>query len=370
MAELRIEAVQRYLNKLYGKDVRLISVGGLPPTGKKDELKGCGYGEPVLIEYEVDGTRARAVFETVKAGGFGHDFLSDRAGVLILAHETFNRLPEHVASLDAGALTKRGELVSVGDAEEFFVLDKYVEGTEYFRDLERIKEDGKLAPHDTKRAIALSDYLVRIHATKKDIPGLYIRRIRDLVGHGEGIMGLIDSYPADWQFLPQGTLQRIEEACLAWRWKLRGKEHRLSQIHGDYHPWNILFKDEEGSGFWVLDRSRGEFGEPADDVTAMSINYIFYSLQKYGELKGPFEELYLAFIKNYLEKTDDKGLLEVVQPFYIWRGLVIASPLWYPNLEASVRNKVFNFIENVLKLEKFDFNEINSYLLSAANQRT
>lgn len=364
MAELRIEAVQRYLNKLYGKDVKLISVGGLPPTGKKDELKGFGYGEPVLIEYEVDGTRERAVFETVKAGGFGHDFLSDRAGVMILAHETFNRLPEHIRSLDAGALTKRGELLSVGDAQEFFVLDKYVEGVEYFRDLERIKEDGKLGPHDTERTIALSDYLARIHNSKKETPELYIRRIRDLVGHGECIMGLIDSYPVDWQFLPQGTLQRIEEACLAWRWKLRGKEYRLSQIHGDYHPWNILFKSEEGIDLWVLDRSRGEFGEPADDVTAMSINYIFYSLQKYGELTAPFEELYFTFMNNYLEKTGDQELLEVVQPFYAWRGLVIASPVWYPNLSDHVRHKIFNFIQNTLQVDKFDIHDVNSYLVA------
>jgi hypothetical protein len=49
----------------------------------------------------------------------------------------------------------------------------------------------------------------------------------------------------------------------------------------------VLFR--EGVDFTVLDRSRGEWGEPADDVTAMTINYIFYSLQKYGELAGVFE---------------------------------------------------------------------------------
>jgi len=49
--------------------------------------------------------------------------------------------------------------------------------------------------------------------------------------------------------------------------------HRLSQVHGDFHPWNVLFR--EGVDFTVLDRSRGERGEPADDVTAMTINYIF-----------------------------------------------------------------------------------------------
>ena len=35
-------------------------------------------------------------------------------------------------------------------------------------------------------------------------------------------------------------------------------------MHGDFHPWNLLFR--EGVEFSVLDRSRGEWGEPADDV--------------------------------------------------------------------------------------------------------
>lgn len=362
MPELRVEEVQKYLDRLYKKPVKLIAVGGMPPTGKKDELKGFGYGQPVLIEYEVDGARERAVFETVKPGGFGHDYLADRAAVLILAHETFNRLPEHVTSLDVGALTPMGELIGVGEATEFFVFDRFVEGTEYFRDLERIKDEGTLASHDEPRCLALSDYLARIHAEKVTRPELYVRRIRDLIGHGECIMGLIDSYPPQWDFVPPDTFKAIEQACVEWRWKLRGKEARLTPVHGDYHPWNVLFKDETGTAFWVLDRSRGEFGEPADDLTAMSVNYIFYSLQKYGDLREPFAGLYRAFMENYLEKTGDDEMLSVVQPFYAWRGLVIASPLWYPNLPDDIRRKIFNFVENVLAADRFDFRDVNRYL--------
>jgi len=45
------------------------------------------------------------------------------------------------------------------------------------------------------RAEALSNYLVAIHGVKRDEPVIYTRRIRELIGHGELIMGLIDSYP-------------------------------------------------------------------------------------------------------------------------------------------------------------------------------
>jgi hypothetical protein len=206
----------------------------------------------------------------------------------------------------------------------------------------------------------LSDYLVEIHKSKRDAPWLYVRRARELVGHGECIMGLLDSYPPQLDFVSESNLIDIERDCVIWRWRLKRKAHRLSQVHGDFHPWNVMFR--EGTDFTVLDRSRGEWGEPADDVTAMTINYLFYSLQKYGELTGVFGHLFNLFWKNYLEKTKDWEILEVVQPFYAWRGLVVASPTWYPNLNRDVRIKLLNFVRNVLQFERFDLKRVNSYI--------
>ncbi len=217
----------------------------------------------------------------------------------------------------------------------------------------------QLEPLDLERCRVLSDYLVEIRKVKSDRAGLYIRRIRDLVGHGECIMGLMDSYPTDLDYINGKDLVEIEKRCVEWRWKLKQFTHRLTQVHGDYHPWNILF--HEGAGFTVLDRSRGEWGEPADDVSAMTINYLFYSLQTYGRLAKSFETLFKLFWKNYLDKTGDEEILSVIQPFFAWRGLVVASPIWYPNLPEHVRLKLFNFIRNVLETEKLDLKKIDSY---------
>ncbi len=94
----------------------------------------------------------------------------------------------------------------------------------------------------------------------------------------------------------------------------------------------------------------------------MSINYIFYALQTHGALTGPFESLYSTFMTNYLEKTGDREMLALIQPFYVWRALVIASPIWYPHLGVDIRKKIFNFIHNVLAVEMFDIRNINDYL--------
>jgi aminoglycoside phosphotransferase (APT) family kinase protein len=248
----------------------------------------------------------------------------------------------------------------LGKCGEFFIVTEFVNGKLYHTDLDRIKETGYLTALDEKRCLTLSDYLVEIHEVKRSSPGLYARRARELIGHSECIMGLLDSYLPEFSLAGESYLMDIERDSIAWRWHLKHKTHRLSQVHGDFHPWNVLFR--ERADFTVLDRSRGEWGEPADDVTAMTINYVFYSLQKYGALTGVFDRLFRLFWENYLEKTRDKEILEVVQPFYAWRGLVVASPVWYPSLEENVRVKLLKFVRNILNTTEFDLENVNSYM--------
>lgn len=359
---LRKQTVENYLKELYGK-ARVTGIGELGgiPLEVEEGIKGFGYGKPYLIEFEANGKAHSVVLSTMRVQkGFGHDHFSDRAAILIWQNSVFNKLPQHVRSLDVGYFTHEGELLSSGRAEEYFILMEKIEGKEYFLDLERIKKDGKLMPLDRDRTVALSSYLAKIHANKHDDRELYLRKIRDTVGHGECIMGMTDSYPDDLDFVSRDELCEIEKKCVDWRYKIKGKTHRLCMTHGDFHPWNIMFR--EGEDFTVLDRSRGEWGEAADDVSSITMNYIFYSLQKYGKLAGPFLELYELFFNNYLEKTGDTELLRVIQPFYVFRSLVVASPVWYPNLEPDVRTKLFNFIRNVLDSTEFDHHNVNSYL--------
>ena len=360
MPSLRKEALEEYLSSLYGMKVEVLSLRklrGLEPGG---EVKGFGYGSPVLVEVACGDKRERLVLHTMSPSAFGHERPSDRASCLLLDYATFNELPRHVRALDVGAFADDGRLISLGKADEFFLLTEYARGSLYVRDLERIAAKGELAEGDEERAQALADYLAHIHARKKEAPQLYRRRLRDLVGHGEGIMGLTDSYPPDFELAGREFLEDVEKRCVAWRWRIKDKTHRLSQVHGDFHPWNVLFG--QGVEFTLLDRSRGEWGEPADDVTAMTINYIFFSLQKYGSLTGPFEQLFRLFWRRYLELTNDEEMLSVVQPFYAWRGLVVASPIWYPSLTPSVRRKLLCFVDKVLNVDTFDLERVNDYL--------
>ena len=362
MLSLKMDRLQEYLVSVYKANVAIQGVGELGKVLKKPEekLKGFGYGAPCVVEFTIGKESKRVVLETVRPGGFGHDYFSDRAQILLWQHSAFNKLPKHVRSVDVGAFTAEGNLKSVGDCTEFFIVTELIEGKSYFQDLDRIRDQKNITTLDTYRCKALSDYIAEVHSEKKCAPGIYLRQTRDLIGHGECIMGLIDSYPSGLSYIDEKDLAEIEKKCLEWRWRLKKKTHRCSRVHGDFHPWNVLFRED--TDFTVIDRSRGEWGEPADDTSAMSINYIFYSLQTYGELTGPFRTLFDQFWENYLNKTGDEEMLTVIQPYYAWRGLVVASPLWYPNLTLNVRLGLFSFIKNVLETEKLDLKDINSYI--------
>jgi hypothetical protein len=350
------QALAAYLGAVHGgpvADVHVTALGG----GRQGD-KGYGYGIPLRVDYTLHGVPRRAVVETVRAGPFGHEHMADRAQSLLWAHGAFGKLPRHVASLDVGAVRAGGDLVPLGSAEELFMLAEFIEGREYADDLLKLRAGGALAPLDEARADALCDYLVDIHRVAGPDPGLYVRRIRELVGHGECIFGVADSYPKNGP-VSFALLEEIERKCVAWRWKLRGRHHRLRQVHGDFHPWNILFR--EGADFSVLDRSRGEWGDAADDVACLTLNYLFFSLQRSGKLEGGFERLWRRFWERYLERSRDAELLEVVAPFLAFRGLVMANPVWYPALDAGVRRKLLNLILNVLDEARFDPARANEY---------
>ncbi|MFO0762585.1 MAG: phosphotransferase [Byssovorax sp.] len=177
------------------------------------------------------------------------------------------------------------------------------------------------------------------------------RAIRDLVGSGEGIFGIADSYPKDGP-VPFARLEAIEHRSVAYRWKLRGKEARLRTTHGDFHPYNILFR--EGCDFTLLDASRGCVGDPADDLAALTINYVFGAVVCPEAFTEGIRPLWELFWSTYLEGSGDRDLGEVIAPFFAWRALVVASPVWYPTLRPEARDGLLSFAERLLAEERFD----------------
>jgi aminoglycoside phosphotransferase (APT) family kinase protein len=366
MMNLNAAHIAAYLTDQLGDAVEVLA---LTPLGAHQSaadageqprsLKTYGYGQPLLVQYRVGNQERQVVLRTMEANPFGHERRSDRAASLLLSYDTFNALPRHVRALDVGALLPDGGLLSLGDGGEFFLLTDYAAGQLYAQDMQRLRDTGQRTDRDLRRARRLAQYLAEIHAVRRDDPTAYRRHLRDVLGSGEGMMGLADSYPPDFALADAVWLERIEQECVAWRWRLKGKTRRLAQMHGDFHPFNVLFGDDDE--LWLLDCSRGAWGEPADDVSCMAINYLFFSLQHSGALAPPFAELWDAFWTTYLDLTADAELLTAIAPFFAWRALVVASPVWY-TIADTVRAALFRFVENVLAAPAFDPARANAYL--------
>jgi aminoglycoside phosphotransferase (APT) family kinase protein len=314
--------------------------------------KGSGYGVPVrVVMRDPDGRDTAMVFHTARSDDFGHDRRADRAAQMLLAFDTYGAVPRHVAAVDVGVVTRDGQLRSIADADEVYLLTGWQPGELYAQDLRRITTDGATA-RDHQRLDVLADYLAQLHRRDGARPAVYTRAVRDLVGAGEGIFGMIDSYAADVPAAPPARLRRLEERCVGWRWRLRGREPRVARIHGDFHPFNILFAGE--AELALLDASRGAVGEPADDVTALAINFVFFALDAPGAWHRGLGALWHRLWSRYLIATDDPQLLEVAAPWLAWRALVIANPRWYPNLSATGRDRLLTWVEHALDAARLD----------------
>jgi len=52
----------------------------------------------------------------------------------------------------------------------------------------------------------------------------------------------------------------------------------------------------------------------------------------------------------------------VTAPFFAFRCAVVANPVFYPDLSAEARTKIFNFARAVLSAERFEAEKVNKYL--------
>ncbi len=322
------------------------------------EEKALGYGKPLKVTVREPGGRLRAfVFRTQASNEFGHDRRADRMEEALLAFDLFGSVPRHVRALDVGAIREDGGLLSLRSTGEAYLVTDWAEGALYAEDLRRVARDGAATGADLERAAALAEYLARLHSAKLDDPAAWRRAVRDLVGHGEGIFGMVDGYPPGVPGAPASRLRAIEERCLAWRWRLRDRTERLARTHGDFHPFNIVFAPHPPAGpaqFTLLDASRGGKGDPADDLTALSVNYVFFSTGHPESWARGLRPLWREFWSRYLAASGDRAALETAPPFLAWRALVVASPRFYPHLGAEARDLLLGLGERALDAGRLD----------------
>lgn len=345
--------LREHLARLY-PGYQVIAIDSLSPdSGAGSTKKVAGYGKPVRVTLAGDhGDRREVVWRTASSDEFGHDRRADRAANMVLAFDDFSRLPQHVEAVDVGAIQPDGTLLSMRDAGEPYLITTFAPGQVYAEDLRRIARENHARDLDLLRVDALARYLAELHQLPLEdaSPHHYRRAIRDLIGHGEGIFGMIDGFtPVDG--VSPARLRAIERKCVDWRWRLRDHEDRLARTHGDFHPFNVVF--EAGTRFTVLDASRGGCGDPADDVVAMAINFLLFATDTPGAWDG-LGVLWHRFWDTYLRTRPDRVLTSIVPPFFAWRVLVVCNPRFYPSLSTEGRETLLGLAECALDTLHFE----------------
>ncbi len=343
------KSIENYIRELFGGDARDVAIRKLGAG-----VQGAGF----LVEVTTGSGMKSYVIKGLFPEGLEHDYPSDRAGAFLLDLDEFGNLPNHVKAIDVLSEMKDGSVRSIGGGREYYLLMEQARGRDYFHDLASMAGKKRLEGHDIRKIESMTSYLAGIHKVKKDSRTLHWRKVRDTIGHGECLMGVFDTYPDNT--ISYGEMAAIEKKCVDWRAKLKPLYGRLCQVHGDFHPGNIWFQDE--ADFILLDRSRGPWGDAADDVTALTINYIFFSIKNCGMVQGAYREALALFYENYIQATGDRELSEVVAPFYAFRGAVVANPAFYPEVTPEGRRKILNFVNGVLDDRSFNIDKVNEYI--------
>ncbi len=357
--DLREDGLKRYLESIFDGTITDIQIQKLG--------EGC-VGTGFALNFKVNGKTQKKILKTLFTSNLGMDHFSDRAGSLLLAHSHYSKIPNHIASSDVCGVTKEGEVISVGEAHEFFILMEEAQGKDLFTDFQRIAKTNVLTNEDRKRILQLSDFLVQLHQDKptENQESLYKRCLRNVIGGNTSIMSIIDMYPKDVKWISKEEINQLLQASIHFWSTHRFTEKRLCHTHGDFHPGNIWFRDEKN--FTLLDRSGQTYGEAADDLTAFSINFIFYSLKERGEFSGAAKEGFDLFWNNYLSKTNDTELVNLAPPFFALRAMVVANPIFYSDdffgsteNAHKIRRSLFNFALQMVQDGKCKLDQIETY---------
>ena len=242
---LDAEKIEAYLKSVLGPGVTLLD---LTPLDAAKDVKGFGYGVPVRVDYQAaGGERRSAVLHTMSPGPFGHEHMAGpRPDSAVVASGV---QPASAARAVAGCgrvRTGRTALISLGRVEEFCLLTEYAAGA-------RLRS-GPGAAAQLRRCdgVWISTAPMRF-ATTWSVYTPCPAAIRICMSAAtvswsataSASWGLADSYPPHPLFTP-AVLESIEHRAVRWRWRLKGRTHRLRQVHGDFHPWNILFRRRHG----------------------------------------------------------------------------------------------------------------------------
>lgn len=357
IAQINIEKLSSFLSKVLNKRIERVD---LKPLG----LGSHSYSYLVNIPEINENIVLKFILGD---GGWGHEYISDRLNLLSFQHIYGSNLSNSLNSYGIGIINSDDEIIFFDDVEEVFqVIDCF-------------PKESLLLTHYLSKSFNSSNekriykiiedsatWLAKLHSTPIKInlslsKDLYKRHIRNLVGHGEMVLGVLDQFPEpnDNKFVNEKQLVKIEKLFIDWRYRLKYNSSRIKRIHGDFHSNNILVIPNEKLIF--LDFSREAYGESADDVSCFIGFIIYISFLEHQSLIEPYLDLIKIFLSNYENSTLDSNLKSIIPPFLAYRLLAKCNPRLYKSLSDEIRKKIIDVTIRLLNEKQFEVNFLQQF---------
>ena len=335
--------IQSYLRKVLGSDAELVSVHALG-----EEEHDTGISKLQRLEVRSGSQTRQLILRKPASTVYSTEQLSDRAHAVLQAYELYKHIPRHPESIDVAVIRADGTLDSIRGDSEFILLQEYAPGDLYFPTLLQSLESDEPDELADQRAVALAEYLIELHSEKRRDDQIYRRSLRDLVGSGVGVMGVMGGYSNEVRDEFHDQLSDILRDFISLSWNIGSSScERLCRVHGDFHPLNILFG--EGTDLTAIDATGTGWGDAAFDVGILFMNY--YALyNQAGRLSSPSgERLAERFMNTYTAGCQDREGLYRVLPLALARGaLIMATTDFFPHRPMDERERLIRLAGDIL----------------------
>ena len=337
-------ATQQVIDRHFGPGARVLSVDPL----QGDRAKRIRHSRVWRVSFlDRDARRRSVILRNPVSVADGDQHIASRVRHALWQFQAFNRLPHHARAYAVGALGADGRQYDLGDVREPFILEEDVQGRDLMSDL----WDGTAGDDRVHRELLACARLLReVHRRELPDGADYRRSLREYTVR---YCRLLDTFPEGSEFVARHG-EAVTQSGLRWYWRLRGHPERLSVIHGDFHPGNILFRDGD---ICVIDRKHLEYGDPNEDVAPLVVNVLVAALARHGRLTEPHVAQLSDFFAEYLRGGVNADYAEWMPPFVLTRLLVLANPDWYA-LEEGVRQRIWRFAAEVCELDRLAWQDL------------
>jgi hypothetical protein len=300
---------------------------GLSASGRS-----AAFSAITVADVHIDGQTRRVVVRMGSPDGPFHH--PEDAARQLLWYARLPGLPNHSRVLSVGVKDDGGEWRELVAPLTVAVVEEFLVGTPYRRDLNRIRDRRRLEAGDQERARTLARYLAGIHQHRHEDADAYLRGLRELVGGMEGVMSVVAMYPPAFRFEQRALVDRLQAAVAERAIDLQYCDRPVADVHGDFHPGNILFSDD--GQVRVVDRGRIECDEVAVDVGAVLMDFIALGLTD-PDLRAPARTLAETFVNEYIDASGDTGVTTALPVHTAMRAAAAASPTFHPKTVDRTR---------------------------------